>query len=71
MQPIKSMAIGAIIIILLVFVVPTLQGQVAPSVNSTATYNLSVALSNSLIQLSPYALFALAAAAVIGGLTQL
>jgi hypothetical protein len=71
MKPIKSLSISAIVIILLVAFVPAMQGNVANSANSSAAFNTTRLVSNTLIELAPYSVLILAAAAIIGGLSKL
>jgi len=71
MKPVKALSISAILIMLLVGFAPAMQSNVANSVNSSAAFNSTQLISNTLIELAPYSVIVLAAAAIIGGLSKL
>jgi len=71
MKPVKALSISAILIMLLVAFAPAMHSNVANSVNSSAAFNSTQLISNTLIELAPYSVIVLAAAAIIGGLSKL
>ena len=71
MRIIKSLSISAILIMLLVGFAPALESHVAHSVNSSAAFNSTQLVFTNLIELAPYSIIVLAAAAIIGGLSKL
>jgi hypothetical protein len=71
MKSIKALSISAILIMLLVGFAPALQSNVANSANSSAAFNATQVVFTSLIELAPYSVIVLAAAAIIGGLSKL
>ena len=56
---------------LLVGFAPALESHVAHSVNSSAAFNSTQLVFTNLIELAPYSIIVLAAAAIIGGLSKL
>ncbi|WP_182013499.1 hypothetical protein [Haloquadratum walsbyi] len=71
MKIIKSLSISAILIMLLVGFAPAFESNVANSANSSAAFNTTQVVFTSLIELAPYSVIVLAAAAIIGGLSKL
>jgi len=72
MNTIKSMAISAGFIALLVFMIPIMQDTVVdPDAVDTPTYNLTTALAEGITELAPLAILVLAAAFILTALMRL
>lgn len=71
MKNITALSISAILLILLAGFSPALASNVQPAVNDSAAFNTTQLIFTSVVELAPYALIGLAAAAIIGGLSKL
>jgi hypothetical protein len=72
MNTIKSMAISAGFIGLLVFMIPVMQDTVVePDAVDSPTYNLTTALAEGITELAPLAILVLAAAFILVSLGRL